>query len=138
MRNQQVSSSLSPRRSTDRSFGLVFAGFFAIVFGWRAWHGHMSFGWLVPSAFFFAAALVAPRLLRPLNKLWASLGMLLHTVTSPMILGIIYFFVIVPFGLAMRLGGKRPLALARDPAARTYWIERKPSDSASDSFLNQF
>jgi len=117
---------------------LVFAGFFAIVFGWNAWHGRMNFGWLLPSAFFLLSALAAPRILSPLNNLWARLGMLLHRVTSPVILGIIYFLVIVPFGLAMRLGGKRPLALARDPAASTYWIERKPSDSPTDSFLNQF
>lgn len=78
---------------------MVFAGFFAILFGWKTWHGHMSFGWPVPSAFFSGTALAAPRLLRPLNKLRASLGMFLHAVTSPVILGIIYFFVLVPFGL---------------------------------------
>lgn len=127
-----------PPTGSDRSFGLVFAAFFAIVFGWKLWHGDANFWWLGLSQGFLVVALALPRLLHPLNVIWARFGLLLHAITSPIILGVIFFVVLLPFGLIMRMAGKRPLRLQRDPAATTYWVRREPPGPDADSFLNQF
>jgi hypothetical protein len=124
---------------SDRSFGLVFTAFCGIVAAVQWWIGSgRQWGWLGAAAAFAALSLVAPRALHPLNLLWFRFGMLLHRVMTPLILGLMFFTVFTPIGMVMRLFGRRPLSLERDPAATTYWVERKPPGPAPDSFNNQF
>ena len=125
---------------SDRSFGLVFTGFCAIVAGVQFWYGATAaaWGWLLVAALFGAFSLIYSRALRPLNILWFKFGMLLHRVVSPIMLGIMFFAVFTPVGLWMRLIGKRPLNLTYDASVETYWIERKPPGPPPGSFNNQF
>jgi hypothetical protein len=53
-------------------------------------------------------------------------------------MGILFFLVVAPIGLLMRLTGKRPLALEFDPPAKSYWIERSPPGPLPGSMKNQF
>jgi hypothetical protein len=85
-----------------------------------------------------AIALVRPALLAPLNRLWTKLALLISKVMNPVIMGILFFLVVAPIGLVMRAFGKRPLALAFDPAAKSYWIERTPPAPLPGSMKNQF
>ena len=103
------------RGSSDRNFGLVFAVVFAVIgllpgaFGRpvRTWSSSRPrSSWWSP--------LTAPSILAPLNKLWLKLGLLLHRVVSPIVLGIMFFLVITPMGLLMRALGKDPLRLRFD------------------------
>jgi Saxitoxin biosynthesis operon protein SxtJ len=124
---------------SDRSFGWVFTGFCAIVAAVQFWlgHGH-AWGWLVASLAFAGTTLVYSRALRPLNVLWFKFGMLLHRVVSPVVLGIMFFAVFTPIGWIMRLTGKRPLNLAFDAEAPSYWVQRKPPAPPPGSFDQQF
>ena len=124
---------------SDRSFGWVFTGFCAIVATAQFWLGHShAWGWLLASLAFAGTTLVYSRALRPLNILWFKFGMLLHLVISPVVLGIMFFAVFTPIGWLMRLSGKRPLNLAFDAQAPSYWVQRKPPAPPPGSFDQQF
>lgn len=125
--------------SSERSLGFVFALVFAIAFLWPAFSaGPLRWWALYPGALFLLAAIFLPRLLRPLNSAWQAFGRLLHRLISPVILGMLFYVTVVPTGLVMRALGKDPLRLRFDPAARTYWIERRPPGPAAESLRNQF
>ena len=82
--NDLVTSHRKVVASSDRSFGLVFAGFFAFVALFPAIHGAPIRWWaLIVAAVFAAIAMVRPRLLHPLNRVWSALGLLLHHVVNP-------------------------------------------------------
>jgi hypothetical protein len=125
--------------SSNRSFGLVFAGFFAIVAAISAWRH----GWMWPYAGALAAAFLivsftAADLLTPLNRAWTKLGLLLGKIVAPVVLGLLFFLSVVPIGLIMRARGKDLLRLKRDPNARSYWIERTPPGPPPETMRKQF
>jgi len=125
--------------SSDRAFGLVFAAFFTIVALLPLWSGRPVRLWSIAAAAAFALlALAVPRALAPLNRAWTAFGDLLHRIVSPVALGILYYGVVTPTGLLMRLAGKDPLRLRFDPAARSYWIERRPPGPPPESLKDQF
>jgi hypothetical protein len=83
-------------------------------------------------------ALTNPTLLASLNRLWIKLGVLLGKLVSPIALGVLFYGVLVPIGVVMRLTGKDPLRLKRDTGAASYWISRTPPGPPPDSMTNQF
>jgi len=125
--------------SSERSFGLVFAGFFALLGALSLYSGAERWHYWFPLAGVFAVlAYAAPRLLAPLNRLWAKVGLLLHMVISPVILGILFYVCVTPIGVLMRMSGRDPLRRKFEPAAKTYWITREPPGPAPETFNNQF
>jgi saxitoxin biosynthesis operon SxtJ-like protein len=125
--------------SSDRSFGLVFAGFFALLAAYGWWHASGRWPlWLAIAAVFLIAALLRPQVLSPLNRLWTKLGYVLGMVVSPVVLGLIFFVVMAPLGLLMRLLRKDTLRLRRDPEAGSYWIERQPPGPPGETLRDQF
>jgi hypothetical protein len=127
--------------SSDRSFGFVMAAFFGIVALWPLLHGPLSaIRWwaLAIAAAFLALALLWTAPLRPLNQLWLKLGLLLSKVVSPVVLMVLFYTTVTPFGVLMRWTGKDPLRLRRNSAAASYWIPREPPGPAPDSMKNQF
>ena len=127
------------KSSSDRSFGIVFTVFFAIIALLPLLHGHPLRLWALSlAAVFLLLALLLPASLAPLNRLWTKFGMLLHHIVSPLALGILFFLVVTPIALVMRILGKDPLRLRLDRSAKSYWIERTPPGPAADSLKNQF
>ncbi|GAC1328962.1 MAG: hypothetical protein NVSMB26_04770 [Beijerinckiaceae bacterium] len=125
--------------SSDRGFGLVFAGFFAIVAVVRWWKEHGGAGWFAAAAAAMVlVSLVRPSLLAPFNRVWTKLALVLSKVMNPVIMAILFFLVVAPIGMLMRIMNKRPLALDIDPAAETYWITRIPPGPLPGSMKNQF
>ena len=125
--------------SSDRAFGLTFAVVFAALAGFSVWRGGGSWPYTSCAAAVFALlAMVAPSLLAPLNRVWLKFGLLLHKVTSPLILGLMFFLVVTPTALVLRLLGKDLLHLKGDREAPSYWIERRPPGPSPDSMPNQF
>lgn len=125
--------------SSDRVFGLVFAGVFLVIAGSPLFHGETPRWWVSGVAAGFAlVALLKPTLLAWLNRLWIKLGVLLGKMVSPIALGVLFYGVLTPIGAVMRLAGKDPLRLKRDPGADSYWIPREPSGPPPDSMTNQF
>jgi hypothetical protein len=125
--------------SSDRSFGLTMAAVFALIGlvsliahgSWRLWPFAVALFFLLP-------ALWMPRMLRPLNRAWLRFGLLLHRIVSPIVLGIMFFLVITPMALMMRLVGKDLLRRRLDERAESYWIERSPPGPARDTLKYQF
>ncbi len=127
------------KTSSDRAFGLVMAVALAIIGGVVLYGGGPSaYWWLGVSTAFLALALAYPRALKPFNGLWTKLGLALHAVVSPLIMGLLFFAVVAPTGLVMRLAGKDPLRLKRDPNATTYWIRRTPPGPTPETMTRQF
>lgn len=125
--------------SSDRGFGLTMAGVLALVGAVRLWHGAASGPWwLGGAALFLVLALAAPGLLRPLNRAWLRLGLLLYRVVNPVVMALLFFLAVTPMALLMRLFGKRPLGLAREPAAPSYWIPRTPPGPEPSTMDRQF
>ncbi len=135
--NEPVVSHRKLRIGSDRSFGLVFAGFFAIVALLPLLHdGRVRWWAIVVAGVFAAIAFIVPRLLHPLNRVWYALGLLLHRVVNPIILGLMFYGAILPMAMLLRWLGKDLLRLKRDPAAASYWIAREPP--AAGSMSKQF
>ena len=125
--------------SSDRAFGYVFAVIFAIVGFGRLMHGGAPRWWAVGvAATILAAAVVWTRSLCPFNRLWLKFGLLLHHVVNPIVMGFLFYLVIAPMGIVMRLAGRDLLKIRRDPAAATYWIERTPPGPEPASMKHQF
>ncbi len=125
--------------SSNRTLGLVFGAVFLLV-GLYPWvFGRPVRLWSLGVAAAFALiALALPSVLGPLNKIWTRFGLLLHKVTSPIVLGIMFFLVVTPTALLMRVLGKDVLKLRRDAGAPTYWVDRQPPGPKPDSLPNQF
>ena len=125
--------------SSDRSFGIVFAIFFSLV-ALSPMRQQRPLRWwaLALGLLFLAIALARPVLLRPMNRLWTQLGLLLGRVVSPVVAGLLFFLVVTPLGLLFRALGKDPLCLARNPEVHSYWINRHPPGPQPNSMLDQF
>ena len=127
------------RGSSDRSFGLLFAVVFTVVGLWPLIHGGALRLWFLGLALaFLVVASLRPGLLSPLNRLWTRAGLLLHHVVNSIILALLFFLVVTPTGLVMRLLGKDSLRLRFQPEAKSYWIARQPPGPPSDGMKNQF
>ena len=127
------------KTSSDRSFGIVFTVVFGIVGAAPLVGGGPIRWWAVAVAgVFLALSFIRPRTLAPLNRLWTRFGLLLHHIVNPIVMGFLFFLVVTPIGLLMRALGKRPLNIALDPKAKSYWIERKPPGPEPESMKLQF
>ena len=135
----EVSRRHAVNNGSERAFGLVFAGAFLLVSLWPLLERASPRVWAIAVAAVFAlCAWLAPRLLAPLNRLWFRFGELLHRIVSPVALGIIFFGVITPYALVMRLFGRDALLLRKRSARQSYWVRREPPGPPPDSFHNQF
>jgi hypothetical protein len=124
---------------SERSFGFVFAAVFLVIATLPLVHGGPLRWWaLAVTAAFALAAVAAPSLLKPLNRLWFKFGLALHHVINPIIMGAIFFLAVTPMGLVMRAFGKDPLRLKRDRRSATYWIARDRPAPAPRSMSKQF
>lgn len=105
------------------------AGFFAILAALAWWRGGWSWlgGWLALAAIFLTTALTMPAILMPLNHVWFRLGLLLHKLMTPVIMALIFFCLVTPIAIVMRMFGKQPIPLRFDRHAKSYWVARDPS-----------
>tara|TARA_B100001287_G_C22550572_1_gene466662 strand:- start:457 stop:825 length:369 start_codon:yes stop_codon:yes gene_type:complete len=121
--------------STNRSFGIVFfIVFFIIAIFPLKNDGDLRIWSLVISIIFLLLGLLNSKILTPLNRLWSKFGILLGRVMSPLIMGLIFFLVVSPIGLIMRMLRKDLLNLKFDDN-RTYWIKKRGPKSI---MKNQF
>jgi len=127
------------KSGSNRAFGLVMATACCILAGFGFWAGtsHWPF-WSVAAIAFAIAAWLWPPVLAPLNRFWFQLGLALHRVVNPLVMGLLFFMVITPVGLLMRLCGKRPLALEFEREAPSYWLTRDKSELQQGSMTKQY
>ena len=110
--------------SSNRSFGIVFfVVFFVIAIYPLINNGDFRIWSLVISIIFLILGLINSKFLTPLNILWFKFGLLLGRLISPIIMGIIFFFVVTPIGLILRTFGKDVLNLKKNNS-KSYWIKK--------------
>ena len=120
---------------SNRSFGIVFFVVFLIIATFPLINGDELRLWsLIISIIFLFLGLVNSKILNPLNKLWFKFGIFLGKIISPLVMGIIFFLVVTPIGLLMRLLNKDLLNL-RFNNNGSYWIEKTEPKS---KMKNQF
>jgi hypothetical protein len=125
--------------SSNRTFGLVFSGFFLIIGLLPMWRGNSFRYWaLGVAAVLLVPTILAPAILGAFNRLWTKFGELIHRIVSPVALAVLFFCVVTPTGLLLRLMGKDILRLRFDKAASSYWISREPPGPTADSLKNQY
>ena len=112
---------------SNRSFGFVFFIVFFIVAFWN-FRGEFSQIRTIPlyiSLVFLILGLINSKLLTPLNKLWFKFGMLLGAIIAPFVMMLVFFIVVTPIGLIMKLMGKDLLNKKINKNVKSYWISRK-------------
>jgi len=120
---------------SNKSFGVVFAVFFLLISFWPLLTGSEIRIWsLIIAAIFLILASINSKILTPLNILWFKFGLILGRIISPVVLGIVFFLVVTPTGIIMRLIGKDLLNLKKNNS-KTYWVEKQNEDT---SMKNQF
>ena len=114
--------------SSNRSFGLLFFVVFLIVSLWPLTSvGSIRIWSAIISAVFLILGLINSRLLTPLNVFWFKFGMILGAIISPIVMGIVFFLVVTPTGLILRIMRKDLLNKKYDKEKETYWIKRDTS-----------
>jgi hypothetical protein len=125
--------------SSDRTFGMVFAIFWAVVSFLPVLHaGSVRFWAIGLSAGFLASALLFSSVLHPLNLLWAKFGELLHRIVSPLIMALLFSLGFTTIGVLLRVLRKDLLRLKTESEAKSYWIPRSPTGPPAETMLNQF
>ena len=120
---------------SNKSFGLVFFVVFLLISFYPLLNEESVRIWsLVISVIFLILGLLNSSLLLPLNKLWFKFGIFLGKIISPIIMGFIFFLVVTPIGLIMKLLGKDILNLKYNDY-KSYWIEKNGPKS---KMKNQF
>ena len=123
-------------QSSNKSFGLLFFVVFLIIGLWPLKNGeNLNFYFIIASVIFLLLGIINSKILTPLNKLWMRLGILLGAIVSPIVMGVVYFGVITPIGLIMKLFGKDVLNLKIDTNKNTYWtLKKKIPSKMKDQF----
>ena len=121
--------------SSNRSFGIVFFVVFFIIAIFPLLNGGSIRIWsVVLSIIFLILGLINSSILYPLNKIWFKFGILLGKFVSPIVLGVIFFFVVTPIGILMKILGKDLLNL-KSNNEKSYWIKRsKIKSKMKDQF----
>ena len=121
--------------SSNKSFGIVFFIFFLLVSLWPLINNNPIRVWsLIVALIFLILGLLNSRFLNPLNRLWFKFGELLGRIISPIVMGVIYFFVVTPIGLFLRLF-RKDLLRTKFSKDESYWIKREKN---IDTMKRQF
>ena len=121
--------------SSNKNFGIVFFIVFLLIGIYPFLNGNDFRVWsLLISVIFLILGLINSKILTPLNKLWFKFGLFLGKIISPLVMGFIFFIVVTPTGIIMRLIKKDLLNLKYNQK-KTYWIEKEGPKS---KMKNQF
>ena len=113
-------------KNSNRSFGLLFFIVFLGIGLWPLKNGQeINIYLIMISLFFLTLGLINSKILSPLNMVWIKFGEILGIVIAPIIMALVYFIVLTPISLIVRMLGKDLLGLKFFEKQDTYWIERK-------------
>ena len=117
---------------SNRSFGIVFFVFFLLISLWPLKNGGNLNFWLFSiSIIFLILGIINSKLLKPLNFIWFKFGLLLGSIISPIVMSIIFFLVVTPTSILIKLFNKDILNLKKNKK-KTYWIDKTLSKSQMD------
>jgi hypothetical protein len=122
----EFKSNVVVKMGSTKSFGIWFSFIFLMIGLYPLLTGVQVRVWsLVVALILLVLAYLAPRILSVPNILWFKLGMMLGAIGAPFVMAIIYFFVVAPIGMIIRLAGKDLLSQKLDKTANSYWIKRE-------------
>ena len=108
-----------------RQFSLIFAliviGGFGVILPLASERGFFFLPWLIGGVF-IAWGVLAPTSVRPFYRLWMRFGLLMNAIISRVVLGIVFYLMVLPFGIILRIRGRDPLKRRWDPAAVSYRV----------------
>ena len=114
------------KKSSNKSLGILF---FIVFLGFGLWpityEDKPNIYLLIISIIFLILGLINSKLLSPLNSIWIKFGELLGKIIAPMVMAIVFFIILTPISLIVRLFGKDLLGLKFTKKIKTYWIKRK-------------
>ena len=123
-------------KSSNRSFGIVFFVVFLLIGFYPLLNQEELKLWaLITSFIFLILGMMKSKILTPFNKIWFKLGIFLGKIISPLIMGLIFFLVVTPTGIFMRILGKDLLNLKFKRDKKSYWLEKTDPKS---KMKNQF
>ena len=121
------------KKSSNKSFGLLF---FVVFLGLGLWpltnDNSPNIYLIIISIIFLILGLLNSKLLSPLNSFWIKFGELLGKIIAPVVMAIIYFLILTPISLMVRLFGKDLLGLKFSKQLKTYWMKRKKDLGSMD------
>jgi|TARA_B110000444_G_scaffold234942_1_gene245635 hypothetical protein len=123
------------KRSSNKNFGIVFFVVFIIIGFWPLLDINTYRLWaIIIAVIFLTLGFMNSRLLTPLNILWFKFGIFLGKIVSPIVMGVIFFFVVTPIAILMRIS-KKDLLNLKFNNKETYWIKKSNYKS---KMKNQF
>jgi len=129
----------SHRAPSNRSFGFALAILAFLAGLWPLLKGASPRLWALAAGIAISGVTAfVPKLLAFPTRIWAGLGDLLGRVTGAMVLAALFYFVITPVGLLLRLARHDPLRLRFNRETKTYWIKRDPPGPAAATMKKQF
>jgi hypothetical protein len=135
---EEIRSIKSGKREL-RQFGITIGVVLGLLGMWCVWRGKEgSYPLLISSILFFSSGFIFPLLLKPVQKLWMSLAVLMGWLMTRVIVTILFYLVVTPIGLLARVCGKDFLNTKLDKSAHSYWISRKQTTSDKKMYENQF
>jgi hypothetical protein len=119
-----MKNSLNIKRKDNIAFGIIFFVFFLIIGIYPLKTGEIIRIWsIILSAIFLITTIVKPDLFTSLNKIWIQFGILLGKIISPIVMGLVFFFIVTPMGFFVRLSKKDIMGLKKSKSS--YWINKK-------------
>ena len=119
------------KKSNNRSFGILFFIVFLILGLYPTLKGNSPNIYLISISIpFIILGIINSKILTPLSNAWIKLGEILGIIIAPIVMAIIYFFILTPISLIVRIFGKDLLSIKFDKQVNTYWINRKKNISS--------
>ena len=121
------------KKSSNRSFGILF---FLVFLGFGLWpitkEMSPNIYLIIISVIFLILGLLNSRLLSPLNNLWIKFGEMLGKIIAPIVMAVVYFLILTPISLLVRLFGKDLIGMKFSNNIKSYWIKRKKNLGTMD------
>ena len=120
-------------QSSNRSFGFLFFVVFLIIALWPLTKkGDINFYLILIAVIFLILGLSNSKILTPLNKTWIKFGELLGRIIAPIVMALVYFLILTPISLIVRLFGKDLIGMKFSNDIKSYWIKRKKNIGTMD------
>tara|TARA_B100001248_G_scaffold99595_1_gene74020 strand:+ start:2281 stop:2658 length:378 start_codon:yes stop_codon:yes gene_type:complete len=114
------------KKSSEKSFGILFGIIFMLIAFWPLFYSKDIQLWsLVVASIFLIFAFIKPNLLKKPNNLWIKFGEILGFIIAPIVMALIYFLILTPISLLLRVSGKDLLNLKYEKKLKSYWVSRK-------------
>ena len=121
------------KKPSNRSFGVLFFVVFLVIAFWPVLKsGAPNYYLILFSLIFLFLGLINSKLLTPLNNSWIKFGELLGMIIAPVVMGLVYFIILTPISLLIRIFGKDLLNLKYSNKNKTYWLKKKKNTGTMD------